>query len=79
MVIVVASVIGGVYYVRVVQIIYFPNYFWLIWQKVINRLEGMNLRKSILLGVVFFMILFLVVSPNWVLQMTHNATISVYI
>lgn len=29
MVIVVASVIGGVYYVRVVQIIYFPNYFWL--------------------------------------------------
>ena len=27
--IVVASVIGGVYYVRVMQIIYFPNYFYL--------------------------------------------------
>ena len=79
LVIVVASVIGGVYYVRVVQIIYFPNYFGLIWQRAISRLEGMNLRKSILLGVVFFMLLFLVVSPNWVLQMTHNATISVYI
>lgn len=79
MVIVVASVIGGVYYVRVVQIIYFPNYFWLIWQKTINRIEGMNIRKSILLGVVFYMILFILVSPNWVLQMTHNATINVYV
>ena len=79
MVIIVASVIGGVYYVRVVQIIYFSNYFWLIWQKTINRLSGINLRKSVLLGVIFFMVLLLAVSPNWVLQMTHNATISVYI
>ena len=61
MVIVVASVIAGVYYVRVVQIIYFPSYFLLIWQKVINRLGVINLRKSILLGVVFFFILFLMV------------------
>nr|YP_001648543.1 NADH dehydrogenase subunit 2 [Iotrochota birotulata]ABW83878.1 NADH dehydrogenase subunit 2 [Iotrochota birotulata] len=79
MVIVMASVIAGVYYVRVVQIIYFPNYFLLTWQKVINRLEVINLRKSILLGVAFFIILFIMVSPNWVLQVTHDATISLYL
>nr|YP_001633645.1 NADH dehydrogenase subunit 2 [Negombata magnifica]CAM06610.1 NADH dehydrogenase subunit 2 [Negombata magnifica] len=79
MMVVVASVIAGVYYVRVVQIIYFPSYSLLTWQKAINRLEVINLRKSILLGVVFFIILSLMVSPNWVLQMTHDATISLYI
>nr|YP_009158771.1 NADH dehydrogenase subunit 2 [Crella elegans]AKO90228.1 NADH dehydrogenase subunit 2 [Crella elegans] len=79
MAIVVASVIAGVYYVRVVQIIYFPNYFLLIWHKVINRVGIMNLRKSIILGVVSFLIFFLMISPNWVLQMTHDTTISVYI
>lgn len=79
MAIVVVSVIAGVYYVRVVQIIYFSSYFLLIWQKVIDRLEVINLRKSVFLGAIFFIVLFLMVLPNWVLQMTHDATISIYI
>ena len=79
MMIVVVSVIAGVYYVRVVQIIYFSSYFLLIWQKVIDRLEVINLRKSVFLGAIFFIVLFLMVLPNWVLQMTHDATISIYI
>lgn len=79
MMVVVVSVIAGVYYVRVVQIIYFSSYYLLIWQKVIDRLEGINLRKSVFLGGIFFIVLFLMVLPNWVLQMTHDATISVYI
>ena len=79
MMIVVVSVIAGVYYVRVVQIIYFSSHFLLIWQKVINRLEEINLRKSVFLGGVLYIVLFLMVLPNWVLQMTHDATISIYI
>lgn len=79
MMIVVVSVIAGVYYVRVVQIIYFSSYFLLIWQKVIDKLEVINLRKSVFLGAIFFIVLFLMVLPNWVLQMTHDATISIYI
>lgn len=64
MMIVVVSVIAGVYYVRVVQIIYFSSYFLLIWQKVIDRLEVINLRKSVFLGATFFIVLFLMILPN---------------
>ena len=53
----------GVYYVRVVQWIYFPNYGDLIWQKILKKLKGVNLRKSVILGVVLFMVLFLMISP----------------
>lgn len=64
MAVVIASVIAGVYYVRIVRIIYFTNYFLLTWQKVLNRLEVIKFRKSIPLGAAIFMILFLMVSPN---------------
>ena len=64
MAVVMASVIGGVYYVRIVQILYFTNYFLLTWQKVLNRLDVIKFRKSIPLGGAIFIILFLMVSPN---------------
>ena len=76
---VVSSVIAGVYYVRLVQIIYFQaDYFILIWQKVLKREKKINLRRSLLIGVTFFIILFLIFYPNFLLQITHDATISLY-
>jgi NADH-quinone oxidoreductase subunit N len=62
--IVVASVIAGVYYVRVAQIIYFPNYFSLLSQKLINRVAIINLRKSVILGGASYLICFLTIVPN---------------
>lgn len=64
MAVVMASVIAGVYYVRVVRIIYFTTLFWLAWQKAFNGLEVIKLRQSMPLGVSIFLVLFLMMSPN---------------
>lgn len=76
---VISSVIAGVYYVRIVQIIYFQaDYPILIWQKVLKKDKSIDLSKSLLIGSTFFVILFLIISPNFLLQITHDATISLY-
>lgn len=62
--VVLASVIAGVYYVRIVRIIYFSTLFMLTWQKALNRLEVIKFRKSMPLGVAIFIVLFLMMSPN---------------
>lgn len=78
-IIVVSSVIAGVYYVRVVQIIYFQvENSVLIWQRIFKKERAMELSKSLLIGFTFFIILFLMVSPDFLLQITHDATISLY-
>lgn len=80
--IVISSVIAGVYYVRLVQIIYFPfgsgEYSMLIWQKVLKKEKRIDFSKSVLIGLTFYIILFLIISPNFLLQITHDATISLY-
>ena len=79
LIVVVSSVIAGVYYVRVVQIIYFQvESSILIWERIFKKERVMELSKSMLIGVTFFIILFLMVSPNFLLQITHDATISLY-
>nr|YP_001648493.1 NADH dehydrogenase subunit 2 [Topsentia ophiraphidites]ABW83855.1 NADH dehydrogenase subunit 2 [Topsentia ophiraphidites] len=76
---VISSVIAGVYYVRLVQLIYFQaNYSILIWQKVLNKERKLSLSKSLLIGGTLFLILFLIFFPNFLLQITHDATISLY-
>ena len=76
---VISSVIAGVYYVRLVQIIYFQvDYSILIWQKVLKKEKRIDLSKSLLIGATFFIIIFLIISPNFLLQITHDATISLY-
>lgn len=80
---VISSVVAGVYYVRLVQIIYFQTDgplggSILVWQKVLNREKRVDLSKSLLIGFTFFIILFLMISPNFLLQITHDATISLY-
>jgi len=79
---VISSVIAGVYYVRLVQIIYFQaDYPILIWQKLLRpqaALRRVDFSKSVVAGLTFFLILFLMISPNFLLQITHDATISLY-
>jgi len=81
-IIVLSSVIAGVYYVRLVQIIYFPlgsrDYSMLVWQKGLKKERRIDFSKSVIIGATFFIILFLIVSPNFLLQLTHDATISLY-
>ena len=80
---VISSVVAGVYYVRLVQIIYFQTDeplggSILVWQKVLNREKGVDSSKSLLIGFTFLIILFLMISPNFLLQITHDTTISLY-
>jgi len=76
---VISSVVAGVYYVRLVQLIYFQaNYSILIWQKILNKERRLNLSKSLLIGGTLFIILFIIFSPNFLFQITHDATISLY-
>lgn len=78
-VVVVSSVIAGVYYVRLVHLIYFPvDYSLLVWQKILNKPQNETFGRSVLMGVCLFVLLFLLISPNFLLQLTHNATISLY-
>lgn len=82
-VVVLSSVIAGVYYVRLVQIIFFPfgmaDYSVLIWQKTLRKEQRINLSRSLLIGFTFFMVLFLMISPSFLLQITHDAVISLYL
>lgn len=80
---VICSVVAGVYYVRVVQIIYFQTDgpgggSILIWHKGLNRENRVDLIKSLLIGITFYIILFIMVSPNFLLQITHDAIISLF-
>jgi NADH:ubiquinone oxidoreductase subunit 2 (subunit N) len=79
LVIVISSVIAGVYYVRVVKLLYFQtDYPLLVWQRVLNRESGVDFPRSILIGVTLFFILFFIICPNFLLQITHDATICLY-
>lgn len=77
---VICSVIAGVYYVRIVKIINFQtDYPLLVWQKILNKKDNqLDFKKSLLIGVSFYLILFLMVSPNPLLLLAYNATISIY-
>ena len=82
-VVVLSSVIAGVYYVRLVQIIFFPfgmaDYVMLILQRTLRKEQRISLSRSLLIGFTFFIILFLMVSPSFLLQVTHEAAISLYL
>lgn len=76
---VISSVIAGVYYVRLVHLIYFQyDYSLLIWQKVLKKDKRIDYSKSLLIGSTFFIILFLMVSPNFFLLISHHATLGLY-
>ena len=69
---VVCSVIGGVYYVRIVKIIYFQaDPSLLIGIKTLRGENRINLRKALLIGASFYVIGFTIASPNLLLQLAH--------
>jgi hypothetical protein len=62
-----------------VHLIYFPvDYSLLAWQKILNKQETETFGRSVIMGICLFIVLFLLISPNFLLQLTHNATISLY-
>nr|QIN90372.1 NADH dehydrogenase subunit 2 [Relicanthus daphneae] len=76
---VVCSVIAGVYYVRVVKIIYFQaDSSLLIGLKTLKKENRINLRKSLLIGASLYLIGFTIVSPNLLLQLAHWATVGLF-
>nr|YP_006576458.1 NADH dehydrogenase subunit 2 [Stichopathes luetkeni]AFO73226.1 NADH dehydrogenase subunit 2 [Stichopathes luetkeni] len=76
---VVCSVIAGVYYVRIVKIIYFQaDSSLLIGPKTLQKENRINLRKSLLIGASLYPIGFTIVSPNFLLQIAHWATMGLF-
>nr|YP_009545479.1 NADH dehydrogenase subunit 2 [Alveopora japonica]AHY04487.1 NADH dehydrogenase subunit 2 [Alveopora sp. MFL-2014]AYO28835.1 NADH dehydrogenase subunit 2 [Alveopora japonica] len=71
---VMCSVVAGVYYVRVVKIIYFQASFsLLISSKMLRKENWINLRKALLIGAGLYVIGFTMFSPNLWLQLAHWA------
>ncbi|YP_008815390.1 NADH dehydrogenase subunit 2 (mitochondrion) [Acropora digitifera] len=71
---VMCSVVAGVYYVRIVKIIYFQASFsLLISSKVLRKENWINLRKALLIGAGLYVIGFTMLSPNLWLQLAHWA------
>lgn len=75
---VISSVIAGVYYVRLVKIIYFqPNYSVLVWEKVLEEEKRVEMGRSLLIGGGFYIVLFMMAAPNFILQITYDATMRI--
>nr|ACX48927.1 NADH dehydrogenase subunit 2 [Leiopathes glaberrima] len=76
---VICSVVAGVYYVRIVKIIYFQaDSSLLIGPKTLQKENRVNLRKSLLIGASLYPIGFTIVSPNLLLQVAHWATVGLF-
>nr|YP_001648668.1 NADH dehydrogenase subunit 2 [Igernella notabilis]ABW83948.1 NADH dehydrogenase subunit 2 [Igernella notabilis] len=76
---VVSSVVAGINYVRVVKIIYFQiDSALFIWNKVLNinniyvKNGTLNLKRAIIIGGSFYVVLFLMICPNILLRLTHG-------
>ncbi len=67
---VICSVVAGVYYVRLVKIIYFQSdSYFLIGLKTLKKERRINFRRSLLVGSNLFPIGFLILTPNLLLQL----------
>ncbi len=76
---VVCSVVAGVYYVRLVKIIYFQaDSYFLMGLKTLKKEKRINFRKSLLIGVCLFPIGFMILSPNLLLQIAFWATVGLF-
>jgi NADH:ubiquinone oxidoreductase subunit 2 (subunit N) len=76
---VICSVVAGVYYVRIVKIIYFQaDSFFLVGLKTLREKKRINFRKSLLIGATFYLMGFMIISPNLLLQVAHWATVGLF-
>nr|YP_654370.1 NADH dehydrogenase subunit 2 [Nematostella sp. JVK-2006]ABG02344.1 NADH dehydrogenase subunit 2 [Nematostella sp. JVK-2006] len=76
---VVCSVVAGVYYVRLVKIIYFQaDSYFLMGLKTLKKERRINFRRSLLIGGSLFPIGFMILSPNLLLQLAFWATVGLF-
>nr|QIN90385.1 NADH dehydrogenase subunit 2 [Edwardsianthus gilbertensis] len=76
---VICSVVAGVYYVRLVKIIYFQSdSYFLIGLKTLKKERRINFRRSLLVGSNLFPIGFLILTPNLLLQLVFWATVGLF-
>lgn len=61
------SVISVIYYLRITQLSYFQkNHSYIVWEKVFNKPE-VGRFKDLYLGLVFYFVCFLIISPEWLI------------
>jgi len=63
---VLTSVIGAVYYIRLIKIMYFENI------TIETHYKEIDLQKSIILALSFFFITFFLSNPSYLLILTHS-------
>lgn len=65
LIIVIFSIIGLGYYLRIAQIIFFQkNSSYLVWNSIFLVLKYNNIRNTILLGSLLFFVIFLIINPD---------------
>ena len=74
---VVFSVIAGFYYVRLVQLIYFPiDFCVLLWQRAVFQRGSAGLSSALLVSAACYLVIFALVLPNLLLQFGFWATLT---
>uniref|UniRef100_A0AAU6W6R4 NADH:ubiquinone reductase (H(+)-translocating) n=1 Tax=Cephea cephea TaxID=880218 RepID=A0AAU6W6R4_9CNID len=73
------AVIAGAYYLRLVKIAYFQyDKTFLMWQKVLLRKTNRLSKTDTIMGIISYVIIFLLISPKIILQFTHYGAISMF-
>lgn len=73
------SVIAGVYYVRIVKILFFQkNSFFLIVTKVLKKEPKLNFKRVFLIGLCVYFILFLFFSPHFGFFFTSQVVMELF-
>jgi NADH:ubiquinone oxidoreductase subunit 2 (subunit N) len=72
------SVLSCYYYVRLLVILYFTLNNWFPWVRIMDRHGDINLGKLIPMAISLFITSFILLSPNWVIQVSHESCVSLY-
>ena len=70
---VLSSVVAGVYYVRIVQMTYAD------FHGDLGRGGAIDLKRSILIGSTLYLVLFILICPNFLLQVTYDAALGLWV
>lgn len=75
----VCSVVAGVYYVRLVKIIFFQTHsFWGVGLKALRGPKTINLGRALLIGASFYFLGLGIICPNLLLQLAHGAAAGLF-
>ena len=70
---VLSSVVAGVYYVRIVQMTYAD------FHGDLGREGTIDLKRSVLIGSTLYLVLFILICPSFLLQVTYDAAIGLWV